>query len=260
MKIIYEPKGRAREYAPLAANLYSGCAHGCEYCYVPGIRRKTRDSFRMTCEPRKNVLQGIRSDAMTIIGDPRPVLLCFMCDPYQEAEKTYHLTRDTLRILSDARMRTRVLTKNPGADFPLMAKIGTELGITALLTDDADLAHWEPHAPHTTQRIEALREAHGMGITTWCSIEPVIDPEQAIAVLQTVAPWVDYVRIGKLNHFPHIEAGIDWAQFGLRCMDVCREHKLPRQIKHDLWAAMGYHGDEPQNTIGLSTTHDQIRG
>lgn len=35
MRIIYEPKGRAREYANLAANLYSGCIHGCVYCYVP---------------------------------------------------------------------------------------------------------------------------------------------------------------------------------------------------------------------------------
>ena len=26
--VIYEPKGRAREYAALAANLYSGCQHG----------------------------------------------------------------------------------------------------------------------------------------------------------------------------------------------------------------------------------------
>jgi DNA repair photolyase len=31
MRIIYEPKGRALEYAPLAVNLYRGCSHGCDY-------------------------------------------------------------------------------------------------------------------------------------------------------------------------------------------------------------------------------------
>ena len=29
--IIYEPKGRAREYAPLACNLAVGCVHRCVY-------------------------------------------------------------------------------------------------------------------------------------------------------------------------------------------------------------------------------------
>ena len=34
MSIIYEPKGKAREYSPLAVNLYRGCSHGCLYCYA----------------------------------------------------------------------------------------------------------------------------------------------------------------------------------------------------------------------------------
>jgi DNA repair photolyase len=36
-KIIYAPDGQAGEYAPLAANPYRGCGHGCVYCYVPLI-------------------------------------------------------------------------------------------------------------------------------------------------------------------------------------------------------------------------------
>ena len=31
MKPIYEPKGKAREYADLALNIYTGCPNGCEY-------------------------------------------------------------------------------------------------------------------------------------------------------------------------------------------------------------------------------------
>jgi DNA repair photolyase len=30
--LIYQPAGRAREYAALACNVYSGCDHGCAYC------------------------------------------------------------------------------------------------------------------------------------------------------------------------------------------------------------------------------------
>ena len=34
MSVIYEPKGKAREYSPLALNLYLECQHGCKYCYA----------------------------------------------------------------------------------------------------------------------------------------------------------------------------------------------------------------------------------
>jgi DNA repair photolyase len=36
--VIYEPKGKAGEYAPLALNLYAGCSHGCTYCFAPTAR------------------------------------------------------------------------------------------------------------------------------------------------------------------------------------------------------------------------------
>ncbi len=38
--LIYVPKGRAREYSPLALNLYRGCEHRCSYCYCPRIDRQ----------------------------------------------------------------------------------------------------------------------------------------------------------------------------------------------------------------------------
>ena len=46
MNAIYEPKGAAREYAELACNLYTGCNHGCLYCYAPGRRFMFKDSLR----------------------------------------------------------------------------------------------------------------------------------------------------------------------------------------------------------------------
>ena len=45
MQVIYEPQGRAGEFAPLAANLYRGCGHGCSYCYVPMVIKTKRDIF-----------------------------------------------------------------------------------------------------------------------------------------------------------------------------------------------------------------------
>lgn len=33
-RVIYSPKGKAREYAENAANFYVGCSNGCTYCYL----------------------------------------------------------------------------------------------------------------------------------------------------------------------------------------------------------------------------------
>jgi hypothetical protein len=45
MPLIYEPAGRAREYAALACNIYRGCDHACEYCYAPAATRRDRAAF-----------------------------------------------------------------------------------------------------------------------------------------------------------------------------------------------------------------------
>lgn len=45
MKIIYEPKGAAKEYSELAVNLYLGCNHGCKYCFAPRCMFKTKEEY-----------------------------------------------------------------------------------------------------------------------------------------------------------------------------------------------------------------------
>ena len=57
MNVIYEPKGRAREYSELACNLYRGCTHGCRYCYAPATMRTTGEKWHGKAEPRKGVLR-----------------------------------------------------------------------------------------------------------------------------------------------------------------------------------------------------------
>ena len=60
--VIYEPRGKAREYAPLAVNLYNGCGHSCEYCYAPSFIHTTRNKFGKP-EPRKDIIDKINYDA-----------------------------------------------------------------------------------------------------------------------------------------------------------------------------------------------------
>ena len=82
MSIIYEPRGKAREYSDLAVNLYTGCSHACRYCYCPAILRKTVDAWAFDPQPRKNVLRELDRDAKKLQGDPRETLRRLMEERY----------------------------------------------------------------------------------------------------------------------------------------------------------------------------------
>jgi DNA repair photolyase len=85
MNAIYAPTGRAAEYSPLACNLYWGCNHACRYCYAPGVLRRKPEEFHASVRPRGNILAKLEKDARAIEGDPRQILLSFLCDPYPTA-------------------------------------------------------------------------------------------------------------------------------------------------------------------------------
>ena len=60
-------------------------------------------------------------------------------------------------------------------------------------------------------KIRAIQTAHDRGIKTWVSLEPVIDPGQALRVIRELHPIVDHWKIGKINHWPGID--VDWIAF-----------------------------------------------
>jgi DNA repair photolyase len=81
MQTIYKPKGKAREYAELALNLYRGCDHGCTYCYAPQILKMSREEFHGMPTARSDILAAIWKIAQYYVG--KNVFLCFTTDPYQ---------------------------------------------------------------------------------------------------------------------------------------------------------------------------------
>ncbi|MDD5048404.1 MAG: hypothetical protein PHH09_05680, partial [Methanoregulaceae archaeon] len=123
--IIYESQGRAREYSELAANLYSGCDHGCVYCYAPLVTRKSREDFHHPTV-RKNVMQKFWHDAKELerIGETRFILLSFTTDPYQKLDEDVQLTRQAIKILHSCNLKVSILTKGGSRserDFDLLS-------------------------------------------------------------------------------------------------------------------------------------------
>jgi DNA repair photolyase len=243
MPIIYEPRGKAREYSDLAVNLYTGCSHACRYCYCPAILRKTVEAWALDPQPRKDILRDLERDAKKLRGDPREILLSFMSDPYHSDEAA-RLTREALQVLEQYELRVQVLTKGgrrSTQDFDILSRNHWKYGATIIFESENLRAQWEPGAPPIAERIEAVRQAHAMGIVTWVSVEPVVDPAEAIKVIETLRGEVDLWKIGKLNHDREREAGIDWHRFLMDVEAVLDGHRY--LIKRDLERFRGADGE-----------------
>lgn len=214
MQIIYEPKGRALEYAPLAVNLYSGCSHGCGYCYAPHALRRPREVFREEISVRKEALEKLKKDAAKLKGDDREILMSFSTDPYQECELDYGITRKAIKILIKNDLRFTILTKGgmrAARDFDLLARYGkARFGSTIVFDREKSARKWEPNAPSLKDRIRAIEKAHSKGIPTWVSLEPVIRPKQALRLIEDLHPIVDHWKVGKVNG---IKTDVDWLAF-----------------------------------------------
>lgn len=237
--IIYEPQGRAREYAELAANLYRGCDHGCIYCYAPLATRTQRENFHQP-SVRFNVLEKFRQDAMELskIEEKRPILLSFTTDPYQQLDVQEELTRKAIKILHYYNLKVSILTKGgrrSERDFDLLAIRPdlSEYGATLVFTDRTLREKIEPYAASTEERIASLRKAHEKGIRTYVSLEPVWDPEQSLNLIDNTYPFVDFYKVGKLNYNSQ-QTTVDWKKFKNDVMFKLNKLNKQYYIKKDL--------------------------
>jgi DNA repair photolyase len=259
MQAIYEPKGKAREYAPLALNLYRGCSHGCRYCYAPSATCTDRATFAQAA-PRLGIIEAAEAQLIKEAWSPGlfeqmdwldPVLLCFTCDPYQPADDKYRLARAAIDLLHRYGHGVHVLTKGglsacrdfrgrPGArtrDSGLGSHPDDAFACTLTFIHEGQSLEWEPEAASPRARISALREAHERGITTWASLEPVIDPEQSLELIRRTAAFVDLYKVGRWNYDARAKE-IDWPAFGTHAMALCESLGKPYYLKHDLRVAM----------------------
>lgn len=238
MKPIYEPKGKAKEYGDLAINIYTGCPHRCYYCFAPGVLHKERELFHSHVEPRPGIVEATRKQLETEQITGKLVHLCFTCDPYPIGYDT-STTREIIKLLKGHGNHVQILTKSTGSrDFDLLDS-GDWYGITLSCLSTARIT--EPFALDPYTRIGVMETAHGAGIKTWVSFEPVTDEAEVLDFLRNYPlKGIDKVKIGKLNYH---KSSIDWRRFGEEAEKICQRRGIDYYIKDSLRAEMeGNHG------------------
>jgi DNA repair photolyase len=242
MKIISFTTGRAKEFALIALNIFKGCLHRCRYCFAPNTLWKRREEFYASANPKDNVLEKLSDDIKTLkrkFKDETPEIhLSFLGDVYQPEEMKLRLTRESIKLLIENDLPFTILTKGGSRalrDFDLLEGYPRcSFGTTLVFWNQSDADYWEPGAASVEDRKETIMLAKAVGVRTWVSLEPVIDPEQALKIVEELYPYVDHWKIGKLNYHKAIEDKVDWIGFREQITLLLKELNADYYLKKSL--------------------------
>lgn len=233
---IYAPRGQAGEYAPLACNPYRGCGHKCAYCYVPHVLKMKREEFDAGAVPRPEFLRNLEKGAAKYqeAGYHGQVMLSCSTDPYHPGDTSQ--TRQTVECLQLHGMGFCTLTKGGTRalrDIDLFRPDRDAFASTLTSLDDAFSLKWERDAALPGDRIAALKAFHDRGIFTWVSLEPTLDCESSLEIVEHTHRYVDLYKIGLVNYLLMTKT-TNWKDYTERMMQLCAKLKVAHYFKKDL--------------------------
>ena len=190
-------------------NPYTGCSHGCVYCYATFMKKYSGHSeeWGQFVDAKVNLPEVLSTDVRR--HQPGATVVGSVCDPYQPIEEKYQLSRRAIAILGCRGYPFQVLTKSALIlrDIELLKQFpdsGVSVTITTLNEDARAL--FEPRAQPVKDRVSAVRQLIRADVNTRVFLGPLLPwfsdtPERLRELLQMVASTgVKHVMVDKLNY------------------------------------------------------------
>lgn len=193
-------------------NCYTGCAHGCVYCYARFMQRfhPHTEAWGEFVDVKTNAVEALQRQLRT--ARPGEVFMSSACDGWQPVERERHLTRECSRLLLEKGFQINVLTKSNLAlrDLDIFEGRSVRVGITVTTLDERLRELWEPNASGVEERFEVIREAREIGLETSMMFGPLLpflwDNQTHVDALfeQAAALDVDVIWVDALNPRPKV--------------------------------------------------------
>jgi DNA repair photolyase len=194
-------------------NPYTGCVHGCVYCYARFMKRFAGhgEPWGTFLDAKANAPELLRQRLARRRTPLREtVLLSSVTDPYQPPESRCCLTRRVLQVLLEYQVPVSVLTKSDlvRRDIDLFRQFERCTVGLSLMTVDEELAgRFEPRAASPSRRLQALQDLRDNGIDTYAFFSPFLPYLSDIdALMEAVAGRAREVGVEALN-----PRGANWA-------------------------------------------------
>jgi DNA repair photolyase len=174
-------------------NPYTGCSHGCHYCYASFMSRFSnhREKWGYFVDMKINAAYILSKQLKSRKKPGGKVLIGTVTDAYQPDEARYKVTRSILELLADYQMlEVHILTKSAlvKRDISILSQLNMCKAGFSITTMNPKIARiLEPGASLPQMRISAAKELAKAGIPVWVFISPVLpgitDTEEALSSL-----------------------------------------------------------------------------
>jgi len=158
-------------------NPYTGCGHGCVYCYARFMGRygHPKEEWGTFVDVKVNSPQVARKD----LEDSKPgrIFLSSVTDPYQPLEGKYALTQKILGAIKDYGYPVSIFTKSSlvQRDLKVIAGMkGAEFWHSISILDEKDRKAMEPGSSPVHERLETLRLFSEAGIKSYVFVGPIL--------------------------------------------------------------------------------------
>lgn len=165
-------------------NPYTGCDHGCLYCYATSYIPN-----HQTLRTKKNLFPVLQRELGKLTGEI--LAMSTSSDPYPTVEAQLGITRQCLKIVAQSNCRLQVFTKSDivTRDADLLEGIPSTVAITITTDDDQLASIIEPKAPPPSRRLKAIETLTARGIPVIARIDPIIPTlnDNPMQLIQTLA-------------------------------------------------------------------------
>ena len=157
-------------------NPYTGCMHGCVYCYARlYCPQEVRERWGAVVIVKENIAEILAKE----IRKKRKgrVMVSTITDAYQPVERNERLMRKVLEMLLNSGFKVSIQTKSDlvlrDLDLLTQSKLA-DVGFTITTLDEKLAKEIEPNATPPQRRVRALERLSSEGVKTWIFLGPII--------------------------------------------------------------------------------------
>ena len=172
-------------------NPYTGCSHGCLYCYITSYIPHGFHS-----RPKKNLIPRLSRELKNCRD--RYLSVSNSSDPYPPEEKKYKLMTKILPLFKESGIKALLVTKSNliTRDIPILRTMSVSVSLSITTLDTNVAQRIEPHAPLPTKRLHALKLLKSAHIPCSVRLDPLIpgvNEGEINDIITAISPYCKHV-------------------------------------------------------------------
>jgi len=193
------------------ADTYRGCNFGCRYCFANARTNnfKPNDAIAKIGLVRRWMDEALNNNnkqnmVLEFLARRVPLHLGGMSDPFQSREWKQGITKEFLKISREFNYPVNISTKAARLPKEYFEILDPEIHTfqVSLIGVTADyLLKFEGNSPAPAARMAFVQELHERGFWVSIRIQPLIDIEEALTLVQATDRFVDYYTVEHLKLF-----------------------------------------------------------